>query len=156
MHLQGDYPQALSRLEQSLAQFRDLGHILGVGQTLTVLGRVAHAQANDGTAARYFAESLALLRETAISESQYAVLEGLAGVAAAQGNPGRAARLFGAVEARREALGEPLPLAYRAGYEHDVTTARAQLDDATFAAAWAAGQAMSLEQAIAYALNEDD
>jgi hypothetical protein len=33
-----------------------------------------------------------------------------------------------------------------------VTTARASLDEDAFAAAWAEGQAMSLEQAIAYAL----
>jgi hypothetical protein len=38
--------------------------------------------------------------------------------------------------------------------DHDVAAVRAQLDDATFAAAWAEGQAMSLEQAVAYALAE--
>jgi hypothetical protein len=31
---------------------------------------------------------------------------------------------------------------------------RAQLDKATFEAAWAEGQAMTLEQAVAYALDE--
>jgi lactam utilization protein B len=39
--------------------------------------------------------------------------------------------------------------------ERDMTAARAQLDEATWAAAWAAGQAMTLEQAIAYALEEN-
>ena len=41
----------------------------------------------------------------------------------------------------------------RASYEHDVSAVRAQLDQATFAAAWAAGQAMTLDDAIAEALN---
>ena len=46
----------------------------------------------------------------------------------------------------------PLPPAYRAAYERDVAATRAQLDEATITAAWAAGRAMTPEQAIAYAL----
>ena len=41
----------------------------------------------------------------------------------------------------------------RADYDRDVAAIRAQLDETTFAAAWAAGRALSLEQAIAEALN---
>jgi len=37
-----------------------------------------------------------------------------------------------------------------------VAAARSQLDEAAFATAWAAGQALTLEQAIAYALEEPD
>ena len=42
----------------------------------------------------------------------------------------------------------------RGVYEGDVATARAQVDDATWDAAWAEGRAMTLEQAIAYALED--
>jgi hypothetical protein len=35
-----------------------------------------------------------------------------------------------------------------------LAAARAHLDEATWEAAWAAGQAMSLEQAVAYGLQE--
>jgi DNA-binding NarL/FixJ family response regulator len=38
--------------------------------------------------------------------------------------------------------------------ERDIAAARAQLDAATWEAAWAEGRAMSLEQAIAYALED--
>jgi hypothetical protein len=41
----------------------------------------------------------------------------------------------------------------RADYDRISVATRTQLDDATFAAAWAAGQALTLEQAIAEALN---
>ena len=37
-------------------------------------------------------------------------------------------------------------------FDHWLATAHAQLDDATFAAAWAEGRAMTLEQAVEYAL----
>ena len=49
-------------------------------------------------------------------------------------------------------MGASLGPADRAEYERDLEAARAQLDEATFTRAWKAGQAMSVEQAIAYAL----
>jgi hypothetical protein len=42
----------------------------------------------------------------------------------------------------------------RADYDRYVAAARPQLDETTFAATWAEGQAMTLEQAIAYAEGE--
>ena len=42
----------------------------------------------------------------------------------------------------------------QASYERDVATTRARLDEDTFTTAWAEGQAMTLEQAIVYALEE--
>jgi len=58
------------------------------------------------------------------------------------------------VEAERETLGAPTLSIYQAHYKRGVAAARALLDGATFAAAWAEGRAMPLEQAIAYALSE--
>jgi hypothetical protein len=42
---------------------------------------------------------------------------------------------------------------WRFAHEHCVAAARARLDAATFAAAWAEGQELTLEQAIDEALN---
>jgi hypothetical protein len=39
-------------------------------------------------------------------------------------------------------------------HERYVAATRAQMDEAAFTIAWAAGQAMTLEQAIAYALED--
>jgi hypothetical protein len=76
-------------------------------------------------------------------------------VACAQGQPERATRLCAAVAAMRTAIGAPLPPPERATYDATVATARAALGEDTFAAAWAAGQALPLEQAIAEALGEE-
>ena len=62
----------------------------------------------------------------------------------------RAATLSGAAEALRT---EMVPLD-RVHYEQILAAARVQVDDATWAAAWAEGRAMPLEQAVAYALAE--
>ncbi len=54
----------------------------------------------------------------------------------------------------RGASGACIPLVDRADHDDIVATARAQIDEASFEAAWAAGRAMPLEQAIAYALED--
>ena len=70
-------------------------------------------------------------------------------VGCGQGQPARAARFLGATES----LVVDGTAAWHFAHEHFVATVRAQLDEATFAAAWAEGQALTLEQAIAEALN---
>jgi hypothetical protein len=52
-------------------------------------------------------------------------------------------------------LGVALWPANRIAHDQNVAIARTQLDEATFAAAWAEGRAMTLEQAVAYALGGD-
>jgi hypothetical protein len=79
----------------------------------------------------------------------------LAAVACAQGQPERGAHLLGAVAALRAGLGLPVPPSERAAQEHAVAAAHAALGEDAFAAAWAKGQSMSLEHAIAYALGEE-
>lgn len=70
----------------------------------------------------------------------------------AQGDAKRSARLFGAAEALHEAIGEILEPEDRAEYDRYRAIARAALTEEAFAAAWAKGRAMTIEQAIAEAL----
>jgi predicted ATPase len=148
----GDYERAAALLEESLALFRETGERRLIPEVLANLGLVWHEQGDDGRAAALLAESLALPHTGGPSMcSVLQALEGVAGVAGAQGQPERAARLFGATEALRAALGVPVrPVDCRL-YDRDVSAVRASLGDATFAAAWAAGRALSLEHAIAEA-----
>ena len=68
----------------------------------------------------------------------------------------RAARVFGAAAALREAIGSPLPPRCRASYQHTITTLRTQLGEEAFATAWDEGQTMTLAQAVAFTLKEND
>jgi len=76
----------------------------------------------------------------------------LAGPVGAKGQPERAARLLGASEALHDALGLGPTISDQHEINGYVAAVRAQLDEAVFEAAWAEGRAMSLEEAIAYAL----
>ena len=73
-------------------------------------------------------------------------------LAAVQAQPGRALRLAGAAAALREALGKSHPHNLRDWLERKLAPARAALGTEA-AAAWAEGQAMGLERAVAYALD---
>ena len=69
---------------------------------------------------------------------------------AAQGQAERAGRLFGAADSLL-----PSNSVYREDVNRRVAAARAHLDAATFEAGWTAGQAMTQEQAIVEALQDD-
>ncbi len=112
-------------------------------------------------------ESLRLLGELGDRRNAAYLLEAWASLAAAlssaqpDGQVGarervqRAARLFGAAGAVRTASGIPLPPVDRSRYERYLAAARAQSTEAVWNAAWAEGQAMTLEQAVAYALEDE-
>jgi predicted ATPase/class 3 adenylate cyclase len=149
---QGDYTLARSLQEESLALRRQAGDKPGIANSLYGLGSVAGRQGDHSAARALLEQSLALQREVGDQRGIAACLEGVARVSSAEGSPERAARLLGAAAARRDAVGASLPPAERAAYERIVATVRAYLEPAVFAAAWAEGQAMSLEQAVAYAV----
>src|SRR5437764_13318892 len=82
-------------------------------------------------------------------------LTNLGAASCAQGQPERGTRLCAAAAALRTAIGAPLTPDERAIHEDTLASARAALGEEAFVAAWAHGQALPLEQAIAYALGEE-
>lgn len=76
----------------------------------------------------------------------------VAGGAPPQGTFRRAARLLGAAEAEHERMGTFLQPSNRPEYHRILAKVRGRLDDGLFQAAWAEGRDMTLEQALAYAL----
>ncbi|MFQ5796796.1 MAG: BTAD domain-containing putative transcriptional regulator, partial [Candidatus Bipolaricaulia bacterium] len=154
---QGDLGRVTELCKESLTLFRELEDKPGIADSLRELGVTAAVQSDYGRAVALFKEALALYREVGYKPGSTESLEGLAGVAGANGQPERAARLFGAAEALREAIGFPLPPSYRADYyDRNVAAVRTKLGEEAFAMAWAEGRAMTLEQAIAYALKKND
>ena len=152
----GDDIQAQMYYAQCLPLFHEFGDRRGVASVFLDLGRVAHAHWDEVKAHGYYAESLAIFGEFMDKQRIPECLEGIAGLVSAAGQPAQAARLFGAAESLRESAGVPMPPVQRAAYERDLAAARAALDGAAFAAAWAAGRALSMEQAVAYALGNGD
>ena len=64
----------------------------------------------------------------------------------------RAARLFGAVDKLVEGTPALLSIEERQAYEENLEAVRMLLDEEAFGRVWTEGSAMSMEQAIEYAL----
>ncbi len=155
---QGQYEQAAAFLEEGLALRSELGDKWGAANALANLGNVAVDQDDDARAVAAYRQSLTLCRDIGDKRTIPYCLEGLAAVACARGHAERAARLCGAADALRSVIGAPLPPVERPMLDRTVAAVRATMDTGSpqrgraFAAAWSAGQALTLEQAIAEAL----
>src|SRR5262249_25199608 len=148
MSAAGDYRGAAALMEQAQALAEELGANHVVAGALGAHGRIAHLWEDDARAASLLKQSLAVARE---SGSQFVIayaIVGLACVAAGTGQFGPAARLFAAADHAQpgNATFRLTPLA-RADYERHLAATREALGEAAFAAAWAEGAAMALEQA---------
>ena len=153
---QGDYERAAALLEESLSLARETGDKWRIAYSLRGVGIVALHQGDYGRAAASYTESLALCKELGERWVTEECLDGLAGVACGQARHKQAAQLFGAAETLRETLGRQPVWAEQADHDQRVASTRDALGDPVFAAAWAEGRAMTLEQAIEYALKVEE
>jgi tetratricopeptide (TPR) repeat protein len=153
-----DYARAAALYGEGLDLYRKQGNRQDIPRLLHNLGYVALREGDAERAEALFRQGLDLFREIGVERGIAEGLAGLAAVAAARaGGPpdaSRAARLWGAAEAWHTARGAPLWPADRAERDRYVPVARARVDEATFAAAWAEGSAMGLERGAAYASRE--
>jgi hypothetical protein len=163
---QREYATARAHLGESLALARQVNHQSWDHAVAHYsLGRLALADGMPVAACASFRESLKLMRATGFQLHLARCLEGIAATWASTdtaepeaptGPPpsgaARAACLLGAASAVREAIGALISPEDRPHCERAVTLARAALGEEAFAAAWAEGRAMTLETAMAYAL----
>jgi predicted ATPase/DNA-binding XRE family transcriptional regulator len=154
---QGDHSRAKRLAERGLTLSQEAGHRRGTSTNLYVLARLEQAEGNHEQARRLFEEGLTLSDEVGDKTYVAYCLEGLAAIAASEDRLVWAARLWGAAETLLETIEvTAYPHAPdRSLYRGQVAAARARLDKQTWVEAWAEGRAMSLEQAVAYALEDD-
>jgi predicted ATPase/class 3 adenylate cyclase len=150
-HNQGDLEAAHSFYEEALQIWRELADKADLAVTLINLALVAQERADEAQAIHRYEESLALFHELGDRYGIAACLKELGGLVLAQAQPERATRLYAAAHALREAMGVPLPPSDSLDYERCLAALREQLGEPAFAAVWAEGSAMSLEQAVAFA-----
>ena len=148
----GDYVNAKKYSGDTLALFQRAGDPRGIARQLTDLGEIAHREGDFARATTLLTQALSQLWQLRDQFSVAFVLESLASLAYSQGNPERSARLFGAAEALREVIGTPLQAFDRLDYEQNVGSVRKNLDEMTFTRTWAEGRVLTLEQVVAYAL----
>jgi predicted ATPase len=150
---QGDEELAHSLYEQSLPLLRASRDRGRLGMILINIGdNWLHHYGDEQQAKTLYQQGLHLWQDLQGVDNGLGIVKALAGlaeVAAAQGQGERAGRLFGAASRLLPAASN-----YRYDVNRRVAEARANLDAAAFEAGWAAGQAMTQEQAVTDALQD--
>lgn len=150
---QGDYAAAQTFCLESLAIYQEMGDKDGVADALYGLGKVACGQHDLDRARTCYEQSLAIFGELGGKLPISRGLESLAGLARAQGQAERAAQLSAAADRLREAIRIGRSAPDRTADEQDIDVLRGALGEEVFAVVMAEGRAVTLEQAVAYALD---
>jgi predicted ATPase/DNA-binding SARP family transcriptional activator/DNA-binding CsgD family transcriptional regulator len=156
--VESDHEETRRRWKQALGIYRELGDIWGLTRCLPSLGMITLSHRDVDEAAGYFEEGLAMERDIRYKTVIFFHFMGLSAIAAVRGQARRAAKLYGATEKLRESEGFSLATVASSGYDYEgyLALVRAGLDATTFEAAWNEGRALSIEEAIEYALSAAD
>ncbi len=150
----GDVARGNALAEQSLAVYRELGDIRGLADVLFGLGMSARNAGNYERAQELGEEALDLFRALGDTGHMAEALWSLGLMAQHQGRYERAVRLIAAAATLRDSIASPLPPHERDARDRTVTWLQQSLGDELFAAAWEAGRAIGLAQAITDALED--
>lgn len=153
------HDEAQAYYAQALVLRQEVGDKWGVVSVLSSMGDVASAQKQYRQAAQFYADSLRLNQEIGDHSHNMHNLYGLASVAANQTpvteeNLRRAACLIGFWQGTLAETGVVPQVWLQEEYDALNRVVQAALDEAVYAACWQEGKAMTLEQAVAYALAE--
>lgn len=152
--MQGDYKEAEKFWTQNLEIFRELRAPYSPAFPYHALASVSFRLGEYDKAKRWFGESLKLFMENRDRDGIVVCLAGLAGVLGVTGKPEQAARLLGAIKLLLErAL--PMEPADQRDFDNYIAITLDQLDGKKFEELIAEGYSMTMEEAIAYALEED-
>jgi tetratricopeptide (TPR) repeat protein len=150
---QGDYTTALTHYRDALARFQAAGNYRLIGRVLGQLGRIACRQGDLVVAVQLCKESLTVRRNIGHKPGMLAILEQcFAEVALATHRFEVAIRILGAVTHVRQVLNRPRSPMENTQLDLLLAQLREDFGDATFAAAWAFGETMSLDAAATSAL----
>jgi tetratricopeptide (TPR) repeat protein len=151
---QGDYQQAHAYYQEAIAltektgnNFQNLwAHIFMTYATFR-LGDIQKAR-------ELFGISVQRTHKAGLTIALVFAIEGLASLYVNQNQPERAARLFAWADVIREKIGDHRPPVEQNSIERDVTVIHSKLNDSAFARLSAEGQAMTVDEAVALALEE--
>jgi DNA-binding CsgD family transcriptional regulator len=146
-----DYAGAMAAYDESIALLRDIEADRDLASALHNQGHACLHLGEVERARSLFGESMAIHQEQQNRAGMAECLLGYAALAIAEQGPAAAARLLGAAAALGGRQVTTEWAATRLAYEDLLTRARQDLAAALFAKELAAGQVMSLEEAVAYA-----
>jgi hypothetical protein len=150
----GKWAEAYAGFEEASTLFQQMRDWLFYNSSRSETGHILRKQGRYDEAALVYGETIRAFQELGQFAAVAHELESFAFIAIAQSQVQRAARLLGAAESLRERINTPMTALERSEYDQHVAALQAQMDEPAFAAAWAEGRALTMEQAVDYALQE--
>jgi DNA-binding CsgD family transcriptional regulator len=147
-----DFQAANRHYEESLSHFREIGDYHEVAACFSNLAGVAREQGEPDRALALYQDSLRLFAALNDSRGIAALLLCLASLSAEYADPERSTRLFAAVEAHNRSNEISASVALGPAHHQTIGRLRESLGHARFERAWNTGRTMTLEAAIAAAL----
>jgi tetratricopeptide (TPR) repeat protein len=154
--LRGDEEAAKTALEEAVQTFRTVGGLSSEAEALTMLAEAVRLEGAYDQALHHHVTALRLRRDLGQPGMAYNNLVGLASIAQAIGYFEAAATLLGAEDTYRRFIGHVGEWSWVLPREQEQQALREQVGDARFRELWEAGKALSIEQAIAVALDLAD
>jgi predicted ATPase/DNA-binding XRE family transcriptional regulator len=160
--LRSDDQQAARNFEEALTISQEAGDPLGTAWVFYGMGELARSQGDFKTARAHNLEALAIFRKVGfhtllIHRAQGLVaycLEASACLAFAQKQMERAIRLFSVSEKLYPPLRFEMPAARRSEHDQAILSARRASGEDSFATTWRLGEAMTVDEAVRYGLEE--
>ncbi|HXQ33447.1 MAG TPA: hypothetical protein VN843_05445, partial [Anaerolineales bacterium] len=152
----GDYDQARSRFKTCLPVFLEFGDKHRINMIRSELAHIEREQGQFNQAMPKYRETILEWQRLGHRAAIANQLECFAFIAKAQEQPERAAKLFGAAEALREKINIAMTPQERNEYDLEIADLRANMDEKVFASHLAEGRSLTMEQAVDFALEEND
>jgi predicted ATPase/class 3 adenylate cyclase len=151
----GDHTAARAHLKESVRAYQDVGATFNVILEKSNLAHLERQLGNYESALGYYRETLVAFREIRQIGAVSHQLECFGFIALAQDQPERALQLLGAASALREKGGTPMTPDEQIYCDERLKELRKKMDSMKFDSLWSQGHALTMESAIAHALEPD-
>ena len=150
--LQGRAAEARQQLEEAIALQRQIGDRWSLANALNNLGNVARQQQQLGQARKLYTESLLINKELGDKWSIAYLLEDVAHLALLEAQYAHSVTLLIFAHDLRKEIGAPPPPSEAETRQQLLTEAKQELDATEIDKATSAGQSLSVDEALSYAL----
>ena len=150
----GNYEQARIFFEESMALFEQTGSLFNESWSRINLAYTILRQGDIIQAKERFGFSIQQFHKVNNMIGMVYTIEGLASLNVNRGQPERVAQLFAWADAMRDKIGDHRPPVEQASVEKDLAVIRSKLNDEEYTKLSTEGSTMTVEQAIALALEE--
>jgi DNA-binding CsgD family transcriptional regulator len=147
----GDVDGAQPALDEAKSVAHSIANLRSLAMANHGLGEVARLRGDSIRAEDLYHEALSQRAQRRLLPDIAESLEALGGLACDQESYREATRLLGAAAALRRSIGFTRWPADVSGHEADVARARQDLGDDEFESTWSEGEALSIDEAVAYA-----